>query len=199
MKKRNWIADYENGLQKICYKDNIIATLYAFADWFSPNDIECPILEYVAFEDRKKFTPIKIKDIPDIIYSEIMRDVDLAVSLAHSGGYGINSSHSTVEMRKIILKFNLDLFNINNVKINKNFAIINGKIGEYNIHLGTGIIHQIGGHQINVVPVSSSNTSKIFLPFIDEDAKTSEILTKIITFANDEKIKDPYILSQIKN
>ncbi len=36
LKGRRWVADYEDGLQKIYYKENIIATIYAMADWFSP-------------------------------------------------------------------------------------------------------------------------------------------------------------------
>jgi hypothetical protein len=36
------------------------------------------------------------------------------------------------------------------------------------------------------------------LPFVDEDPKTAEIMSKIILFAEDTKIKDPFILDQIK-
>ena len=42
LKGRRWVTDYEDGLQKIYYKENIIATIYAMADWFSPADIEAP-------------------------------------------------------------------------------------------------------------------------------------------------------------
>ena len=55
LKTRNWIASYYEGLQKVYYQENIIATIYAAVDWFTPADIEAPILEYVAFYDRKTF------------------------------------------------------------------------------------------------------------------------------------------------
>jgi len=61
-----------------------------------------------------------------------------------------------------------------------------------------GVIHQEGGAQIAVLPVHSQNRGRLFLPFVDEDPKTAEILTKIIFFAEDDKIKDPSILNQIK-
>ncbi len=199
LKSRRWIADYEDGLQKVYYKDNIIAEIYAVADWFSPSDIEAPTLEGVTFTDRKTYQKIKIKDIPDIVYSEIMRDVDLAVSVAHAGGVDPETSHSTIEMRKVIIDFNIRLFGIKNVTMEKNHAFIDGKYGRYTIHLGSGVIHLMGGHQINVTAVSSGKKSKIFLPFIDEDPKTAEIMTKIITFSQDNKIKDPFIMEQIKN
>jgi len=51
---------------------------------------------------------------------------------------------------------------------------------------------------INVLPVHSQRRGRIFLPFVDDDPKTAEVLTKILFFAEDEKIKDPYILEQIQ-
>ena len=53
LKCRRWVADYEEGLQKIYYKENLAACIYAMADWFTPSDIEAPVLEWVAFSDRK--------------------------------------------------------------------------------------------------------------------------------------------------
>ena len=49
------------------------------ADWFSPADIEAPTLEYVCFHNRKDYKLMKISEIPPVIFSEVMRDVDLAV------------------------------------------------------------------------------------------------------------------------
>jgi hypothetical protein len=197
LRGRRWVADYEDGLQKVYYKDNIIARIYALADWFSPADAEAPTLEWVEFSDRKDFHSLKIQEIPDIIYSEVMRDVDLAVSVAHVGGVDPETSHSTIDIRRTIIEFNLPLFKLNNVTFNGNHAVIKGTRGEYSVHLGSGIIHQIGGSMIAVLPVHSQKRGKLFLPFIDEDPKTAEIMSKIILFAEDQKIKDPYILDQI--
>lgn len=197
LKQRRWIANYEDGLQKIYYKDDIIVSLYALADWFSPSDIEAPTLESVSFYHRKTYKPLFIKDIPDIVYSEIMRDVDMAVSVAHAGGVDPETSHSTMEMRTVIARCNIDLFGLSNVRLEGRFALIQGSLGEYSIHLGSGSIHKAGGHQINVLPVHSQSRGLIFLPFLDEDPKTAEIISKIILFAQDKKIKDPYILRQL--
>lgn len=197
LKNRRWIADYEDGLQKIYYKDNIIATIYAMADWFSPSDVEAPTLEYVAFYNRKTFEPIQVKDVPDIVYSEVMRDVDLAVSVAHVGGVDPETSHSTIEMRKVIFEFNAKLFKLSNVHFEDTHAYIDGKYGKYTIQLGSGVIHKMGSHMINVLPVHSQSRGKIFLPFVDEDPKAAEIMSKILLFSQDDKIKDPYIMDQI--
>lgn len=197
LKGRRWVADYEEGLQKIYYKENVVARIYCLADWFSPADAEAPTLERVEFFDRKTFKSIAVKDVPDIIYSEVMRDVDLAVSTAHAGGVDPETSHSTVEMRRAIVEFNLPLFGLANVKLEGSHALIDGSRGRYSVHLGSGVIHQLGGPQIQVLPVHSQQRGKLFLPFMDEDPKTAEIMSKVVLFARDEKIKDPYILSQI--
>ena len=198
LRSRRWVADYEDGLQKVYYKENIVARIYAMADWFSPSDIEAPTLEYVVFSDRKTFKPLKIKDIPDVIYSEVMRDVDLAVSVAYAGGVDPETSHSTIEMRRAIVECNLELFKIKNVRVEGNHAIIDGKLGQYTVHLGSGVVHQMGNSMLFVVPVHSQHRGRLFLPFVDDDPKTAEIMSKILLFAEDTKIKDPNILSQIR-
>lgn len=198
LRSRRWVADYDDGLQKIYYKENIVARIYAMADWFSPSDVEAPALEYVVFTDRKTGAALKIKDIPDIIYSEVMRDVDLAVSVAHAGGVDPETSHSTIEMRKAIAACTLSLFRTKNVRLEGNHAIIDGRLGQYTVHLGSGVVHQIGNAMLFIVPVHSQHRGRIFLPFVDDDPKTAEIMSKILLFAEDSKIKDPHILQQIQ-
>ena len=127
-----------------------------------------------------------------------MRDVDLAVSVAHAGGVDPEASHSTVEMRRAILEFTLSLFKLSNVRLEGSHSFVEGTLGNYNIHLGSGVIHQQAGAAINVLPVHSQQRGRLFLPFVDEDPKTAEIVSKILLFAEDKKIKDPFILDQIK-
>lgn len=197
LKNRRWVADVENGLQKVYYKENIVAEIYAMADWFSPADVEAPTLEWVEFSDRKTGAPLKIKDIPDVIFSEVMRDVDMAVSVAHAGGVDPETSHSTIEMRGALLSLTLSLFSLDNVEIKGNHAHITGRLADYTLHLGSGVIHKKGGAMINILPVHSAHRGKLFLPFADEDPKTAEIITKALFLAEDDKIKDPSITSQL--
>ena len=198
LKTRRWIIDGEEGLEKVYYKENIIAKIFALADWFSPADIEAPTLEEVQFFDRKTFKPILIDDVPDLIFTEVMRDLDLVVSVAHIGDVDPEASHSTIEMRKAIIEFNCKLFKLKNVTFTENHALIKGERAEYSIHLGSGLIHQKAGSAINVLPVHSQHRGRVFLPFIDDDPKTAEIMAKVLLFAQDDKIKDVFILEQIK-
>lgn len=198
LKSRRWVADVEDGLQKVYYKENIVAQIYAMADWFTPADIEAPTLEWVCFSDRKTGKELRISDIPPVIFSEVMRDVDLAVSVAHAGGVDPETSHSTMEMRAAILSFVLPLFKLDNVRVEGRHALITGKLADYSVHFGSGVVHQQGGAMIPVLPVHSQHRGRIFLPFADEDPKTAEIISKVLLFAEDEKIKDPMILEAIR-
>ncbi|MGF6907483.1 DUF4132 domain-containing protein [Fusobacterium sp. PH5-44] len=198
LKSRGWNIYHDEGLQKVNFKENVIARMYAMADWFSPADIEAPTLETVEFFNRETRENIQLEKLNPVLFSEVMRDIDLVVSIAHVGGVDPETSHSTVEMRKILIGETIRLMKLSNVKIEGNFAKITGKIGEYNVHLGSGMVQMIGKGSINILAVQSQHRGRIFLPFLDEDPRTAEIVSKIELLANDNKIKDPMILSQIK-
>ena len=197
LKTRRWVVDDYEGLQKVYYKENIIAKMYAMTDWYSPAEVEAPTIEDIVFYDRKTFELMTIEDVPDLIFSEVMRDIDLVVSVAHVGDVDPEASQSTIEMRRAIVEFNAKLFKLKNVTFTESHALIKGTRAEYSIHLGSGVIHQKAGATIEVLPVHSQHRGRIFLPFIDEDPKTAEIMAKVLLFAQDEKIKDIFILEQI--
>ena len=197
LKTRRWVVDDYEGLQKVYYKENIIAKMYAMTDWYSPAEVESPTIEDIVFYDRKTFELMTIEDVPNLIFSEVMRDIDLVVSVAHVGDVDPEASQSTIEMRRAIVEFNAKLFKLKNVTFTESHALIKGTRAEYSIHLGSGVIYQKAGATIEVLPVHSQHRGRIFLPFIDEDPKTSEIMAKVLLFAQDEKIKDIFILEQI--
>ncbi len=198
LKGRGWTVDYEEGLQRVYYKENIIATMYAAADWFSPSDIEAPTLETVQFFDRKTHKPLPFENIPPVIFSEVMRDIDLVISVAHIGGVDPEASHSTIEMRAVIVSELLALLHIENVLVKDRQATVKGSLGEYTVHLGSGVVHKMGKGAVNILAVQSQHRGRIFLPFADEDPRTAEVISKIILLADDKSIKDPAILNQIK-
>lgn len=195
---RGWVVDYEDGLQRVYYHEDVVTVLYSQCNWFSPSEVECPAIEWVAFYQRRTGKPLQIKNIPSRIFSEIMRDVDLVVSVAHVGGVDPETSHSTIEMRRSIVECILPLFKLTNVTFKGNFVYVEGKIASYNIHLGSAIVHQSTGNAINILPVHSQQRGKLFLPFLDEDPKTAELVSKVLLLAQDEKIKDPFIMEQIQ-
>ena len=198
LRTRGWTVDMEEGLQKVFHRQNLIAKIYAMADWFSPAEVEPPTLEYVLFEHRRTREIIPLEKIVPVLFSEVMRDLDLMVSVAHAGGVDPEASHSTVEMRAALIRTMLPFFKLDNVRIEKSHAFITGKFGEYTVHLGSGVCHKQASGMLNILPVHSQTRGRLFLPFADDDPKTAEVLTKILFLAEDDKIKDPSILEQIK-
>lgn len=196
---RDWKVDYSSGIYKVFYKQHIVAGLYSGNIrnmLFTPGDIEYPAIESVYFQ-CDGYRMMKLGDVPPIIFSEIMRDVDLVVSVAHAGGVVPEASHSTMEMRKLLMEHTARMLRLKQIKVEGHFIHVSGALAEYRIHLGSGEIHQAGGTHIAVIPVHSQHRGKLFLPFMDDDPKTAEILSKAILFADDKRIKDPTILSQI--
>lgn len=116
---------------------------------------------------------------------------------AYAGVVDPETSHSTIEMRKAVLEFTLPLFKLKNVRLEGAHAFISGERADYSIHLGSGVVHLQGGPMVNVLPVHSQHRGKLFLPFVDDDPKTAQIISEILLFAEDKKIKDPFILNQI--
>ncbi len=198
LKKGGWTVDYYEGLQKVCYGEDLIVRLYALADWFSPSDIEAPALETVRFFNRSDNKPVELETINPILFSETMRDIDLAVSVARVGGVDPEASHSTIEMRIAIGIELVRLMKLNNVTFTKHHAIITGKLNSYSVHMGSGITHAQGKGMRAIIPVHSQHRGRVFLPFADEDPKTAEIMSKIVLLAEDTKIKDPEILTQLR-
>ena len=198
LRSRGWSADYEGGLRKVFYRQGISVELYAKANWFTPADVEAPAIEYVSFSSTRSDKQLKIADIDPILYSEVMRDVDMTVSIAFVGGVDPETGNSTKELRAAIVKCTAELMKFNNVTVSDNFIHVKGTLADYTIHLGSGNVRQVGGVESPIIPVHGQHRGKLYLPFMDEDPKTVEIVSKMVLLAEDNKLKDPTILKWIK-
>jgi len=199
LKSRAWTVDYEEGLQKVFHKYGFIAKMYAMADWFSPADVESPTLETVEFIDRKTYKNIAFEKIDKRIFSEVMRDIDLVVSVAHVGDVDPEASHSSIEMRGVLVRETARLFKLNNVEVKSSHVLINGTLANYSVHLGSAVCHKTPAIYLSILPVHSQHRGRLFLPFLDDDPKSAEIMSKVLLLAKDNEIQDPTILRQIKS
>ena len=201
LRSRGWTASYEGGLQKVFLAQGICVSLFARADWFSPSDIEAPAIEYVFFS-RTRYVPdappLHIADLDPVLYSEVMRDIDMVVSIAFVGGVDPETGQSTKELRTAIVRCTAELMKFANVSISGNHVYIKGMLANYTVHLGSGLVRQEGGTVIPIIPVHSQHRGRIYLPFMDEDPKMVEILSKVVLLAEDRKLKDPTILQWIR-
>jgi hypothetical protein len=165
--------------------------------FYTPIELEGLTLEAVYFTRRGEYKPLQLEEIPPNIFSEVMRDIDLIVSVAHLGGIDPEASFSTMEIRGALIRESCRLLKLDNVQVQESHALIEGHLGSYSIHLGSAVVHRQPGGALCILPVQSTQRGRLFLPFADNDPKTAEVLSKVLLLARDKDIKDPSILEQI--
>ena len=197
--QRGWISNYEEaGIQRTFHRAGLTARVSSDNGWGTPLEIEGITVDSVYFTKRDEWKAIPLEDIPPLIFSEVMRDLDLVVSVAHQGGFDPESSTSTQDMRASLVRETAALLKLDNVLVNNNRVLIDGTISNYAIHLASGVVHQRPGNYVCIVPIHAQHRGRLFLPFADNDPKTAEILAKVVLLARDNKIKDPTILEQLR-
>ncbi|ABW29994.1 DUF5724 domain-containing protein [Acaryochloris marina] len=195
--KRGWVAHPDEGIRRTFHDQQIVVWLEFEEGWYTPTEVEGFTLDQICFCDRTTYKPLELSAVPSRLFSEVMRDLDLVVSVAHQGGVDPEASASTVEMRASLLQETSRLLQLNNIQLQNSHALIEGKMGSYSVHLGSAMVHRQPGGAICVVPVHSQHRGRLFLPFADNDPKTAEVISKAIMLAKDHEIKDPTILEQI--
>lgn len=195
--KRDWVFRAEEGVSKTLHGQGMTARL-EFAEYFyTPAEVEGLTIENLSFTRSGDWKPIPLADVPPKVFSETMRDLDLIVSVASMVGIDPEASESTIEMRANVVRELTLLSRLGNVSLTENHAIVAGKLGEYSIHLGSGVVHQRTRGELVILPVRQPQRGRLFLPFLDDDPRTAEVVSKVVLLARDSEIKDPTILSQI--
>jgi hypothetical protein len=194
---RGWVIHPYDGTFKTFHSEKITVRLGALGYTGSPADIEGTTLEGVYFTPKGDYKVIPLTEIPPRLFSEVMRDLDLVVSVAHVGGVDPEASAGTVEMRAALIRETTALLGIDNVKLTQSHALIQGHLNHYSIHLGSGVVHRQPGGSVCIVPVHSQHRGRLFLPFADDDPKSAEVISKVLLLARDKEIKDPTILQQL--
>lgn len=196
--RRGWVTHPDEGVRRTFHDADLTVTLGFLDGWGTPIEVEAPTLEEVRFVRRGTWTAVPVEDVPPILFSEVMRDLDLVVSVAHIGGVDPEATASTTEMRASLIAGTCELLDIANVRVEGRWALVDGQLGEYSVHLGSGVVHRRPGGSICIVPVHGQHRGRVFLPFADDDPKTAEVLAKVLLLARDDEIKDPTILEQLR-
>lgn len=171
------------------------------------------------WRNRQSAEPVPLQDIPPLVFSEIMRDVDLFVGVcsvgndpnwtdggahAHHQNYWQNYSfgelNATAETRKDLLSRLIPRLKIRDqASIDGRFLKVVGQRKTYKIHLGSGnILMEPNDQYLCIVPDSSMGSASkgVFLPF-EGDRTLAIILSKAFLLAEDHKITDPTITRQL--
>ena len=183
------------------------------------------IYHYVA-TDQVRFTRryhdvVPLPEVPPLVFSEVMRDVDLFVGVASVGNdpnwrdnggqpayhtywesYSFGELGEVAKNRKLALERLVPRLKIGKVsELNGRFLVVRGKLRTYKIHLGSGnILMEPNDQYLCIVPdrsAKSTSAADVFLPF-EGDAVLSIILSKALLLMDDDKITDETILRQIK-
>jgi hypothetical protein len=183
------------------------------------------VFRYVATDDvqfrrlRRGVGIVPLERVPPLVFSEIMRDVDLFVSVSSLAddptweeggserrfrdywqGHSFGELNATAQTRKDVLQRLVPKLKIAaQCEFDKRCLIVKGSLRTYKIHLGSGNIRMMPNDQyLCIVPKRSiSNSLNIFLPF-EGDQRLFEIISKAFLLAGDSKITDPTILNQIR-
>jgi hypothetical protein len=175
--------------------------------------------DQVRFYRQSEFDPMPLASVPPIVLSEVLRDVDLFVGVASVGNdpnwsdgapagryrdywhnYSFGDLSATAQTRQTVLERIVPRLKIaERCSFGDKFLIVRGDLRSYKIHLGSGnILMSPNDQYLCIVPKPSraEEGGKVFLPF-DGDNLISVILSKAFLLAEDRKIKDPTIMSQI--
>jgi hypothetical protein len=161
-----------------------------------------------------------LKDVPPMVFSEVMRDVDLFVGVAsvasdptwQDGGpegryreywskWSFGDLSERARNRKTILERLLPrLSDAKRFKLIDKFLVVRGQLRTYKIHLGSGnILMEPNDQYLCIVAAHARNRANtMWLPF-EGDATLSLILSKALMLAADDQITDQTITRQIKS
>ncbi|QNP61647.1 DUF4132 domain-containing protein [Streptomyces genisteinicus] len=144
--------------------------------------------------------PVPLAEVPPVVLSETMRDLDLVVSVAGTEP-AVRSSPAQAASRAQVLAALVADLGLTRVSVEGHTAVVSGTRATYRVHLVSGSVHVEPGGHLCVVPASfgSSPHPRLFLPFADEDRMTGIVLSKVLLLAEDERIDDPSILAQLRS
>jgi uncharacterized protein DUF4132 len=160
---------------------------------------------------------IALEDVDPVLFSELLRDVDLFVGVAGIGSdpnwgnrqddrfgeYWTKAAFGALtesgKMRHAVLKDLLPGLAIaSRCRLEERYLVVEGKLRTYRIHLGSANIQmEPDSRYLCVVPDRQGGRGRVRLPF-EGDETLSIILSKASMLADDDKIKDASIRSQIQ-
>lgn len=218
-KLRNWKGFNQfhgGGTPELTIKNHKIKVQY-FVD-FAHHDNSGQYLTTDQVRFYKNNEQMDLVDVPKILFSEALRDVDMFVGVCSIGNdaawrdgghqfgqdywqsYSFGDLSEVAKTRKEILTGILPKLKIAKVShIDGNFLVVKGKIRTYKIHLGsTNILMEPNNQYLCIVQDRSPSAgAKLFIPF-EGDEGLSIIISKALLLAEDDKISDSSIVSQIK-
>lgn len=195
--QRGWIYEPGERLFRKIRNLNLMASVYFTDHFYTPNEIEVTGIDTIQFFNGEgKLIPVPA--VPPLVFSEVMRDMDLIVSIAHATGADPKSSPASIDSRAALVRETAKILKLDQIGVEGNFCHIAGQHGDYRVHLGSGIVHRKHGETLPIRNAPEPERGRLFLPFADDDPITAGILSRILLFAHDDRIRDPYLARLIR-
>lgn len=162
-------------------------------------------------------TPLSLESVPPVVFSEVMRDVDLFTGLSsigsdaawgqqdpmpcrdywHASSFG-ELSEMAQNRKSVLERLLLQLPLQDRCKLDGRFLVVRGDRTTYRIHLGSAnVLMEPGSRYLCVVQGAATKASPHHLPLpFEGDHTLSLILSKAFLLAGDRKIQDQSILRQ---
>ena len=164
--------------------------------------------------------PLPLNEIDPLVLSEVLRDVDLFVGVASVGNdpnwsdggpegryvdywssYSFGELSESARTRRDLLERLIPRLKIGDrCSLEERYLRVDGDIRTYRIHLGSGnVLMEPNDEYLCIVAAQGSarQAAGVFLPF-EGDNRMALILSKAFLLAEDRKITDATIVSQIK-
>ncbi len=185
-------------VSRVFHEHHLVARVEFAGGFLTPLEADLPAIAGAWFTRHGEHLAQPLDSVPPVVFSEAMRDLDLVVSVAHAGRADPEATASTIDMRAALVRETARLMRLASISFSGAHVLIDGTLGQYSLHLGSGTVHRRPGGAICIVPVGSQHRGRLFVPFADDDPKTAEIMSKVLLLARDREIKDPLILEQLR-
>ena len=200
LKGRGWGVSEDIGLRKVYHRRDLIAAIFRKFDcWFSADSFgEHRELSSVLFLNRKTEDVVRLKDVDELTFSETLRDVDLMITVSANNVYNYELAKFTVELRREVLKTIVRMLGLDNVTFLKENISVKGGFGTYTVNIRTGLVAKEGKGSLLLATVYDTE-KPILLDFVDEDPMSVDVISKVLLLASDTTVRDPAVLSEIKD
>jgi hypothetical protein len=231
MKKRGWqpvaVAWWDDGIDHgVARRTFTAAGIRAEFFWDPILDVEPDATDLYPYytTDQVRFfaaaseDAVELPDVPPLVFTETMRDVDLFVGVTSIGAdpqwldrrqgrrfercwedFGFGELSAAAEIRhEFLAELVPNLAIADRCELDERFLTVRGNLRTYRIHLGSSnILMAPDDSYLCIVAARDRRVDQLYLPF-DDDPTLSLILAKAFLLASDDTIDDPTIVAQIR-
>jgi hypothetical protein len=220
--RSNYLGDYDGGYDGDATVELMDGQWRAhfYYDQVDPGagaQVALAATDQVRFERRDEQTWLEtpLQEVPPLVFSEAMRDVDLFVSVTSIGAdpdfadrgedrfraywhsFASAELAPSAQVRRAALERLVPKLRIaDRCSLTDRYLVVRGRLRTYKIHIGSANVLMEPGSAYLCIVSARPARERVFLPF-EEDGRLALILSKALLLADDDKISDETIRRQL--